>query len=259
MIADISNLSPIMLELGPIVIRWYAVAYILGFILGWKYCVKLIKSHKIKRPNAKDFDDLLTWLVIGVILGGRLGYVLFYNPSHYISNPLNIFKIWEGGMSFHGGMIGVIVSTFMFSRTNKIKFFSVMDLICAAAPIGLFFGRLANFINNELWGRVTNGKWGVIFNDGKFLPRHPSQLYEAFLEGAVLFILLYIAYKKKHKNAGFVSGAFLTGYGLFRIAVEFFREPDAQLGYILNYFTMGQILSLPMIALGLWLIIKKGK
>ena len=258
MIFNVSAMSPILLELGPIVIRWYAIAYILGFVFGWKYCITLIKEKKAPMTE-KAFDDLLTWLVVGVILGGRLGYVLFYQPAHYLSNPIDILKIWEGGMSFHGGALGVLISIAIFANKNKLKFLGVADLICAAAPLGLFFGRWANFINNELWGKVTNGKWGVIFRDATNLPRHPSQLYDALLEGLVLFIVLNLAYRKKSDKAGFVSGMFLMLYGVFRAGIEFFREPDVQIGYILNYFTMGQVLSLPMIVVGLWLMLRKNK
>ena len=256
MMLDVSSFSPIMFAIGPFVIRWYAIAYILGFVLGWKYCVELIKNSK-KRPDAKDLDDLITWLVLGVILGGRLGYTLFYNASFYLTNPIEILKVWEGGMSFHGGVIGVIVATYIFTKKNNIKFLRVTDLICVAAPIGLFFGRVANFINNELWGKQTNGNWGVIFRDGEYLPRHPSQLYEAFLEGCILFIILALIYRKKSSSPGFASGMFLILYGIFRIIVELFREPDVQIGYLLEFITMGQVLSIPMIAVGIFLIIKK--
>ena len=259
MIFNVSNISPVLFSIGPFDIRWYAIAYILGFVLGWKYCLKIIKNSK-ERPNAKDFDDLLTWLIVGVILGGRLGYVLFYNLAFYLENPASIFKVWQGGMSFHGGVLGVIASSYLFSRKHNVKFLRITDLVCLAAPIGLFFGRIANFINNELWGKVTNGNWGVVFREGTSLPRHPSQIYEAFLEGVVLFLVLNFIYKKdKTLSHGVISGDFLVGYGLSRLLVEMFREPDAQLGYIFNCLTMGQLLSIPMIGIGMFLIILSSK
>jgi len=258
MIFDATHLNPDLFSIGNFAIRWYSLAYIIGFVLAWKLCVYLVRKSK-NRPNEKDLDDLLTWIIIGVILGGRIGYCLFYNFGYYISNPLHILKIWEGGMSFHGGAIGAIVATYLFTRKNKIPFLHTTDLIAVSAPIGLFLGRIANFINNELWGKTTDGSWGVIFSDGTGLPRHPSQLYEASLEGILMFILLTLIYKSKNYIHGFVSGCFCIFYGIFRIGIEFFREPDSQIGYIVNYFTLGQILSLPMIILGIYLITKHKK
>ena len=250
-------LDPVAFELGPIVIRWYALAYLAGFVLGWRYCLHLARSNP-GRPSAEDFDDFLTWAVIGVILGGRIGYVLFYNLPYYLQNPLDALMVWHGGMSFHGGLIGVIVAILLFSLRRGISPFAFGDLIAAAAPIGLFFGRIANFINGELYGRAApDVPWAVVFpRDPTQLPRHPSQLYEAALEGALLFVVLAIAVRLPavRERPGTVAGLFFIGYGLSRIVVEFFREPDPQLGFLFAGATMGQLLSLPMVLFGLWLV-----
>lgn len=213
------------------------------------------------RPNKEDIDDFLTWAVIGVILGGRLGYVMFYQPSYYLSEPLEALQIWKGGMSFHGGVLGMIGAMFIFARNKGVNLFKLSDLICAAAPIGLFFGRLANFINGELYGTVTSSGKGVVFNNAGLSPRHPSQLYEAFLEGIVLFILLLILARSKNIKQGTISAVFLLGYGTFRMLVEFVREPDPYLGLIGGYISMGQILCIPMMIAGFVLISlsKRGK
>jgi phosphatidylglycerol:prolipoprotein diacylglycerol transferase len=208
------------------------------------------------RPTSEDADNILPWIVLGVILGGRIGYVLFYNLSYYLENPLQIPFIWQGGMSFHGGLLGVAVACIGYARYHKIHPLFVGDLIATVVPIGLFFGRLANFINGELFGRITTVPWGVVFPHGGGLPRHPSQLYEAMLEGIVLFAVLYVLAKKPaiRRAPGFLFGVFLIGYGLSRFVVEFVREPDPQIGLMLEYFSMGQILCLPMIAAGALLI-----
>jgi len=255
------DIDPVLIEIGPFAIRWYALAYIAGLVLGWRYVLHLISTERLwqdKPPiNRAGVDDMLLWVALGVILGGRIGYVLFYNPGHYAAHPVEIFYVWQGGMSFHGGAAGVLVATYLFSRTRNIAFASLMDVTAAAATIGLFFGRIANFINSELWGRVTDMPWGVIFPNGGPLPRHPSQLYEAFLEGIVLFILLWLLTHRftALKKPGVITGAFICGYGVARIFVEFFREPDAQIGYLAgNWLTMGMVLSAPMAIIGAGLV-----
>lgn len=254
------NIDPIAFEIGPLVIRWYALAYLAGFLIGWRYCLR-IATKKGGRPNKDDIDDFLTLAVIGVIIGGRLGYVCFYQPSYFLSEPLEALKIWNGGMSFHGGVLGVIGAMFLFAKKNKINLLKLSDYICAAAPIGLFFGRVANFINGELYGTVTGTTKGVVFPNAGIAPRHPSQLYEAFLEGIVLFILLWLLVRSPNVKTGTVSAVFLLGYGVFRMLVEFVREPDEYLGLIGGYISMGQILCIPMIAIGLIMLFvsKRGK
>jgi len=250
-------IDPVALELGPLLIRWYSLAYITGLVLGWRYCLALVK-----RPPAgiaqEKIDDFMVWAALAVILGGRLGYTLFYKPGFYLSNPEEIFLVWKGGMSFHGGFLGLIVAIALFCRRHAIPFLRLGDLVCAAAPIGLFFGRLANFINGELYGRVTDVSWAVVFPRGGPYPRHASQLYEAALEGPVLLVLLYALIRGMGalERPGLVSGVFAVGYSLSRIAVEFFRQPDAHLGYLFARATMGQLLSLPILLFGLWLILR---
>ena len=250
---NVFQLDPIAFEIGPLVVRWYALAYLAGFLLGWKYCLKLVSRVPDERPNKEDIDDFLTWAVIAVILGGRFGYVMFYQLDYYMDAPAEIFKIWKGGMSFHGGVIGVMIALFFFSEKRKINLFRLSDVICAAAPIGLFFGRIANFINGELYGKVTSMPWGIEF-PGAIGYRHPSQLYEAILEGGVLFFILYILMRMPRMEAGVVSGIFLAGYGVFRALVEFVREPDAQLGMLGGVISMGQLLCLPMIIGGFLIV-----
>lgn len=246
------EIDPIAFSIGPVVVRWYALAYLAGFLGGWKYALYLCGLNPQNRPTRDDIDNFLPYAVLGVILGGRLGYVLFYQPSLYAANPLDAFKVWEGGMAFHGGALGVIVALIIFSWVNKIQLLRLSDIVCACVPIGVFFGRIANFINGELYGRPTDASWGVIFPWAGEEPRHPSQLYEAFLEGAVLFVILLFLYKKMNMrhHPGVVTGSFLAGYAGFRMIVEFFREPDAHLGFIIAEISMGQILSLPMMLLG---------
>ena len=247
------NLDPILINFGFIVIRWYSLAYIFGIIFGWWFGKKIIR-HIVKNTNLKfkvdDFDDLISYLIFSIILGGRIGYIIFYNFEYYISNPLDIVKVWEGGMSFHGALVGIIIGTYLFSKKRGVSLFFMLDIIACVAPIGIFLGRIANFINGELVGKVTSVSWGVIFPAIDNLPRHPSQLYEAMFEGFVLFILLNsIIFTQKYK-IGTCSCLFLIFYGIFRIISEIFRAPDAQLGYLFNFLSMGTILSSFMILSG---------
>ena len=248
------NLDPVFIDFGFIVIRWYSLAYIFGIILGWWLGKKIIK-HVIEgvnlKFNIKEFDDLITYLIFSIIIGGRLGYILFYNLSYYIANPFDIFKVWEGGMSFHGALLGIIVGTYLFSKKKNVPIFFLLDVIACVSPIGIFLGRLANFINGELIGKVTTVSWAVIFPAIDSLPRHPSQLYEAVLEGAVLFLILNNLILRRGYKMGTCSYLFLIYYGIFRIISEFFRQPDPQLGYLFNLFSMGTLLSFLMIIAGL--------
>ena len=247
-------IDPIALEIGPVVIRWYSLAYVGGILLGWQYILR-ISRLSIEKIDRKCIDDFIIWATLGIILGGRFGYVAFYNPSYFIENPVLIFALWHGGMAFHGGLIGMAVATWIFARRNEIQFFAFGDLVCAAAPIGLFFGRIANFINGELFGKPTDLPWALVFPSGGPETRHPSQLYEAGLEGLLLFIVLFIMiFKFKALNRqGLVAGSFMMIYGLSRYLVEFVRQPDDHLGIIFDIATMGQILSIPLILVGLWL------
>ncbi|MBH67576.1 MAG: prolipoprotein diacylglyceryl transferase [Rhodospirillaceae bacterium] len=251
---DFSNLNidPIAIQIGPIAIRWYALAYLAGLLLGWRYCLFLVRRTPFVMAPAK-LEDLLVYSTAGIIFGGRLGYVLFYNPVFFLNNPMEIMMIWNGGMSFHGGFLGVVIASLIFSRRNGIETLPLADLLAAAAPLGLFFGRIANFVNGELFGRVTDVPWAIIFPNGGNHPRHPSQLYEAGLEGLLLFAIIGILalLTTARRYPGLLLGVFLSGYGATRAFVEFYREPDAHLGFILSYLTMGQILSLPMILLGI--------
>ena len=248
-------IDPVLVEIGPVVIRWYALAYIAGLVLGWRYMIWLARQAG-SWIKSEDADDFLVWAVLGVILGGRLGYVLFYKPGYYLANPSEIVQTWQGGMSFHGGFLGVLIATVLFCRMRKIRFWAFMDLAAVVTPIGLFFGRIANFINSELWGRSTDMAWGVVFPNGGPYPRHPSQLYEAALEGLVLLVVLHLVWRREslRTKPGVISGAFLIGYGLSRVIVEFYRQPDAHLGYLWGGATMGQLLSIPMILAGMALI-----
>ena len=255
------NLDPIMIDFGLITIRWYSAAYIFGILLGWWYGKRIILKisnidHKI---YLKFFDDLITYIIISIIIGGRLGYIIFYNIEFYINNPMDVFKIWKGGMSFHGALIGIIFGTYLFSKKKGLNTFLFLDIIACVAPIGLFFGRIANFINGELVGKVTNVYWGVIFTNLDDNLRHPSQLYEAFLEGVVLFFVMNFILLNKNYKVGHCSSLFLIFYGIFRIFSEFFREPDVQLGYIYEILSMGMILSLFMMIAGLIIYLKKNE
>jgi phosphatidylglycerol:prolipoprotein diacylglycerol transferase len=255
--------DPVAISLGPIAIRWYALAYIGGIVLGWIYARALIKSEKLWGGPAPislvQMDDFILWVTIGIIVGGRTGYVLFYNLPFFLQNPAAIFKLWEGGMSFHGGFLGCVVAVMWFARRNGIPILSLGDIVTAVGPIGLFLGRLANFVNSELWGRVADPSlpWGIVFPNGGPLPRHPSQLYEAFLEGIVLFTLLAVMIRMGAlKKPGLILGSFITFYALARITGEMFREPDPQLGFLWGGLTMGMLLSVPMIFAGIVLIIR---
>jgi phosphatidylglycerol:prolipoprotein diacylglycerol transferase len=257
----IHDLNPVLINFGFLEVRWYSLAYIFGILTGWWIAKKIIDlkiESKIVELDSKILDDLISWIIISIIIGGRFGYIIFYNFSYYLSNPLDIFKIWQGGMSFHGALIGVILGTYLFSNKIKINSFFFLDVIASVAPIGIFFGRIANFINSELYGKPTNLFWSVIFPEVDNIPRHPSQLYEATLEGVVLFIILISLIYKKTTNTGIVSALFMILYGLFRIVCEQFREPDIQVGYLFDLFSMGSILSFFMVVIGLF-ILKKAK
>jgi phosphatidylglycerol:prolipoprotein diacylglycerol transferase len=248
------NFDPIALQLGPLAIRWYALAYIAGLSAGWGYILLLLRTPPKSMTN-EQVGDFFTWAILGVIIGGRLGYVLFYMTGYYLRHPIEALYVWQGGMSFHGGLLGVCGAIILFSRKRKLNLWATADLIAAAAPIGLLLGRIANFINGELFGRATDVPWAMVFPGGGPDGRHPSQLYEASLEGLVLFIVLFVAIRffGARRYPGLVTGLFLVGYGLARFIVEFFREPDAHLGVLFQFITMGQLLSLPLIAAGIWI------
>lgn len=251
-------IDPVLISIGPLAIRWYSLAYIAGILLGWRYIVRLSKQ-KTDVIDEASIDDLIVWLVFGIILGGRLGYVLFYKLGYYMANPVEALYVWEGGMSFHGGAIGVMVAVAIFCRKRGISFQSLADMVACAAPIGIFFGRIANFINGELFGRTSDVSWAMVFPRGGPLPRHPSQIYEAILEGLVLFVILAVLWRftSLRDRPGALGGAFLLGYGVFRLFVEQFRQPDAHLGFLIAGATMGQLLSLPLIVAGGWLLARK--
>ena len=254
----INNFDPVAIQIFSVEIRWYSLSYIFGILLGWLYCKKIL----IKDKNISQlFDDLIAYIIIGIILGGRLGYVLFYNFKHYLDNPIEILMIWNGGMSFHGGLIGVILLTIFYAKKNNLNKFIFLDLISASAPIGIFLGRISNFINSELYGKQTDVFWSVIFPKIDDVGRHPSQLYEALLEGIVLFVILFLLTKKNYLiRPGLISAFFLIFYSIFRFIVEFFRVPDEQLGFLYLNLTMGQIISLIFIVFGFYLYsIKKNE
>ena len=245
------HIDPVALSLGPLQIHWYGLMYLFGFVGAW--VLGRIRAERYGW-TVTEVEDLLFYGAIGVIIGGRLGYVLFYDLAANLAAPINIIKVWQGGMSFHGGLIGVLTAFWWFARKTNRSFFTVSDFIAPLVPIGLLTGRIGNFINSELWGKVSDVPWAIVFPNGGPLARHPSQLYEALLEGLVLFIILWL-YSAKSKPVGAISGLFLLGYGIFRFLVEFVRIPDPQYGYLaFNWLTMGQVLSLPMIAIGLYLI-----
>ncbi len=249
------TIDPILVEIGPFAIRWYALAYIAGIVLAWRYMRALAPRHA-GAVDALAIDDFIVWATLGIVFGGRLGYVLFYKPGYYLANPQEILFVWQGGMSFHGGLLGVAAALVLFARKRGIGLLTLADLVACAAPIGLFFGRIANFINGELWGRPGDVPWAMVFPYGGPAARHPSQLYEAALEGALLFLVMLALWRIAgfRDRPGRLTGAFLIGYGSFRFIVEFFREPDAHLGFLVGSATMGQLLSLPLIAAGLWLM-----
>ena len=253
-----NNFDPVAFQIFSMEIRWYSLAYIVGISLSWLYCKKkLIKDHDILNL----FDDFITYLIIGIILGGRVGYVLFYNLEYYLENPIEIIMVWNGGMSFHGGLIGVIIATKLFSNKYKINEFIFLDLVALSAPIGIFLGRIANFINSELYGIATEVPWSVKFLLIDNIKRHPSQLYEAFCEGIILFFILGYFFKKNYlKKPGQISGIFLIFYSLFRFFVEFFRSPDPQIGYLILNLTLGQLISVIFLIIGTYLFfIKKNE
>jgi phosphatidylglycerol---prolipoprotein diacylglyceryl transferase len=249
-------INPVLIQLGPLAVRWYALAYIVGILAGWIYARRMIASQRLWGGPAPltvvDFDDFIIWITLGIILGGRIGYVLFYNLPLFIDHPLAIFELWNGGMSFHGGFLGCAVAIIWFALKHKIPIFSLGDVVTAVTPIGLFLGRLANFINGELWGRPSDVPWAMIFPKGGPIPRHPSQLYEAALEGIVLFVVLNVLIRLGAlKRPGVVTGSFALGYGIARVICEFFREPDPQLGFLWGGLTMGMLLCIPLMLAGI--------
>ena len=260
-------IDPVLIEIGPFQLRWYALAYIAGIFLGWWYAKRLVGDPRLWGPSGSpmkpaDIDDFVVWCALGIILGGRVGYVLFYDLPRFLENPLEIVQLWHGGMSFHGGFLGTVLAMVLFARLRKIPTWSLIDVIAPSVTFGLFLGRLANFVNGELYGRATDVAWAVVFPAGGPEPRHPSQLYEALLEGICLFLVLRLLTHRYHKLAtpGFVSGAFAAGYGTARTIVEFFREPDIQIGYLAGGLTMGMLLSIPMILAGcalMWWVSRK--
>jgi phosphatidylglycerol:prolipoprotein diacylglycerol transferase len=253
------TIHPVLISVGPIDIRWYALAYIVGILLGWLYARVLIRREQLWNGpvpmTVADYDDFVLWVTLGIILGGRIGYVLFYNPGYFAGHPLEILQLWKGGMSFHGGFLGCVLAVILFARHRGLSILSLGDITCAAGTIGIFLGRIANFINGELWGRTTDVPWAMVFPTGGPLPRHPSQLYEALLEGLVLFVVLAVLIRAGAlKRPGFVLGAFVFGYAVARSICELFREPDAQLGFLWGGLTMGTLLSLPLLLAGIALM-----
>ena len=256
------DIDPVILRLGPLAVHWYGVAYIVGILFGWWYARRLVSDERLwaggVRPmTPEDLDDFLVWAAIGIVAGGRIGYILFYDLARYLAQPLDIFAVWQGGMSFHGGFAGTTIAMILFARRRGIRVWSLFDIVAAGVPVALGLVRCTNFINSELWGKLTTMPWGVEFPNGGPFVRHPTQIYEALLEGLVLFCLLrFLTHNRlKLKRPGFVSGAFVAFYGLARILVEFFREPDQQLGYLFGgWLTMGMVLSLPMVLVGLWVM-----
>jgi phosphatidylglycerol:prolipoprotein diacylglycerol transferase len=261
------HIDPVLIEIGPVAVRWYALAYMTGFLAGWLYARALVSSARLwggaspMKPGA--LDDFVLLLVPAIVLGGRIGYVLFYNLPYFLANPREIVEPWTGGMSFHGAFLGAMLAEYVFARWRKIPFFCITDIVCAVAPLGLMLGRLANFINGELWGRVTTVPWAMVFPDAGPLPRHPSQLYEAALEGFLFFIALALLIRSGAlKRPGTVTGVFAIWYGCARIVCEFFREPDSQLGFLWGgWLTMGMLLSIPVILLGIAVLVhaRRGK
>tara|TARA_R110002012_G_scaffold77282_12_gene195738 strand:+ start:42682 stop:43515 length:834 start_codon:yes stop_codon:yes gene_type:complete len=256
------DIDPVIFAIGPVQVRWYGLAYVIGIMLGWRYARKLVENNNLwpasgPRMTALDIDDFLLWATVGIVAGGRIGYILFYDFAAVAANPLRALEIWNGGMSFHGGLLGTLVAMILFARSRNIPVFNLFDVVCAVVPVGLFFGRLANFINAELWGKLTDVPWAFVFPTGGPFPRHPTQLYEAALEGLLLLaVLAWLIYRRQAlKRRGMIAGSFVAGYALSRIFVEFFREPDAHIGYLAGgWLTMGMVLSLPMLAVGLWVL-----
>jgi phosphatidylglycerol:prolipoprotein diacylglycerol transferase len=255
-------IDPVLIQVGPFAIRWYALAYILGIFIGWWYAKRLIADQRLWGPagapmKPTDMDDFVVWGAIGIVLGGRIGYVLFYDLPRFLDAPAEIFAVWHGGMSFHGGFLGTVLAMVLFARSRKIPLWSLFDIMGPTVTAGLFLGRIANFINGELFGRVTDVPWGIVFPNGGPEPRHPSELYEAGLEGIVLFLFLRLLTHRFHKLAtpGFLAGAFAAGYGAARTFAEFFREPDIQIGFLAGGLTMGMLLSVPMIVIGVGVMV----
>jgi phosphatidylglycerol:prolipoprotein diacylglycerol transferase len=250
------DFDPVLVQIGPFAIRWYALAYIAGILLGWLYARAIIKRPQLWGGRAPmtttDFDDFILWVTLGIILGGRIGYVLFYNFPYFAAHPTEVFEIWHGGMSFHGGFTGCVLAVVLFARKRGISILSLGDVTCAVGPIGLFLGRIANFINGELWGRPSDVPWAMVFPTGGPMPRHPSQLYEAVLEGLVLLVVLALVIRAGAlRRPGLVIGCFAVSYAIARVICEFFREPDAQLGFLWGGMTMGMLLSVPLFLAGL--------
>lgn len=253
-------IDPVVVQIGPLAIRWYALAYIVGIVLAWRMMRRLMEDGP-EVASTTQVDDFVSWATLGVVFGGRLGYCLFYQPSVYLADPLAILKVWTGGMSFHGGMLGVSVAVVLFCRQYRIPLLGFADGLAVCAPVGLGLGRVANFINGELWGRAAPDSlpWAMIFPNAGEIPRHPSQIYQALLEGLILFTVMLILSRRETIRARFgtLTGVFLLGYAIARIVGEFFREPDAFLGFQAFGATMGQLLSIPMLLAGLWLILRR--
>lgn len=252
------DISPVMFSLGPIAVRWYSMAYLIGIVLGWVLLKRNVQKNKLPLSET-NVEDLVFYLTLGIILGGRLGYVLFYGQDVYWQNPLLVFAIWQGGMSFHGGIIGVMLALWYFSKKIHYSFLALTDLVVLYAPIGIFLGRLANFVNDELWGRPASVPWAVKFPSGGFVPRHPSQIYEALTEGVLMFVVLNFLWRYKfvREKSGVVSAVFAILYAVFRMSMEQFRQPDAQLGFFFGGVTMGQMLSCPLLIAGIWVLWQK--
>lgn len=253
------NIDPVAISLGPLKIHWYALSYIVSILISWGYVRQIIRNQDTPIMTVKQLSDFITWLMMGVLVGGRLGYVIFYELSRYLADPWKILMTWQGGMSFHGGLLGVIIATVLFCRIQKVNIFTLSDFLAITAPLGLFLGRLANFVNGELYGRITDVSWSVIFPKGGMVPRHPSQLYEAILEGFIPLIILNYLYWKTPiaKKPGQLAGLFLVFYAGARIFVECVRQPDEGLGFFFEFITMGQILTIPMFCVSIWLLMRR--
>lgn len=254
------EISPIAFAVGPLAIRWYSLAYLAGILAAWFLALRNTEKNKLGYSK-QNIEDLAFYITLGIIIGGRLGYAVFYGGAEMWLKPWRLFELWKGGMSFHGGIAGVIIAAWLYARRFGFQFLAITDLVALYAPIGMFLGRLANFVNDELWGRVTTVPWAVRFPSGGYVPRHPSQLYEAFFEGIVIFILLNWLWRSSRirNSHGVVSALFVMLYGIFRISMEQFRQPDAQLGFFFGHITMGQMLSLPLIIAGIWVLVVKLK
>jgi len=257
---DFPQISPVALSIGGLQLSWYALAYLFGILSAWWLTKRNIAKYDLGITNTQ-LDDLVFYTTLGIILGGRIGYVICYGDGYFFKHPLEVFAIWHGGMSFHGGIVGVILGLYYFSIKEKYRFLKITDIVALYVPIGIFLGRLANFVNGELWGRVTDVAWAVKFPDGGYLPRHPSQIYEALSEGLLMFIILTFLWKKAYvrEHTGIISAVFLIIYTTSRMCMEFFREPDPQIGYIIGQITLGQILSLPFLLLGLFILYRSIK